>query len=438
MRNRVATVYTETQEFSERYDCQLVVVEGPDQGRAIRLEGRIVVGSGASCDLTLSDGRVSEEHLSLERGTSGYLLEDLKSTNGVYYEGSAVTAAALPVGATLKVGHTFLRIQPTSSALEVEPSQSCRFGELVGESLIMRELFAVLELASQAAVTVLIEGETGTGKELAARALHDSSERRKGPFVAVDCGALPESLLESELFGHVRGAFTGATHRRQGAFAKANGGTIFLDELGRISPAVQARLLRVIEERQLKPVGSDSTTSIDARVLAASRHDLDLEVAEGNFRADLFYRLSVLRVRMPPLRSRREDIPMIVEALCASRGFSTGPIGGTNLDRLSTQPWPGNVRELRNVVDRALALSPGAANFSELRIAGGNQDAEDGLTVRSDLPYSEAKDAVLHAFERKYLADAFARCGSNVAQTARDIGLDRKHLATLLKKHGLR
>jgi DNA-binding NtrC family response regulator len=415
-----------------------VVVEGPDQGRAVKINARIVVGSGADSDLQLSDGRVSEQHLSLEPTASGFQLEDLGSTNGVIYEGSAVGSATLSIGATLKIGHSFLRIQPTSSPLEVEPSQACRFGELVGESLIMRELFAVLELASQSEATVLIEGETGTGKELAARALHEASERRKGPFVVVDCGALPENLLESELFGHMRGAFTGATDRRQGAFAKADKGTIFLDELGRISPAVQARLLRVIEERQLKPVGSDDSRAIDVRILGASRHDLDLEVADGSFRADLFYRLSVLRVKMPPLRSRREDIPSIVKAMCDSRGFVPGPIAGPNLDRLTTQAWPGNVRELRNVIDRALALSPGANDFSELRIPGGTEAENEGLSVRSDLPYSEAKDALLHAFERSYLADAFARNESNIAQTARAIGLDRKHLATLLKKHGLR
>lgn len=301
MASRAATVYTETSKQSGSFKCQLVVIDGPDQGRAIDLESYVRIGSADNCDFRLTDGRVSAEHCSLTPSTYGYQLEDLGSTNGVLFEGSSVRAATLPIGATIKIGHTFLRIQPISSPIQVEPTQACRFGELVGESLIMRELFAVLGLASCSDATVLIEGETGTGKELAARAIHEASERRKGPFVAIDCGALPESLLESELFGHIRGAFTGATHRRKGAFAKANGGTIFLDELGRIPPTVQARLLRVIEERQLKPVGSDDALSIDLRVIAASRHDLETEVADGSFRADLFYRLSVLRVQLPPL-----------------------------------------------------------------------------------------------------------------------------------------
>lgn len=438
MSERVATVYTETMALPASHDCQLVVVEGPDMGLACGLSAKVVVGSGEGCDLLLSDGRVSERHLFLEPTQSGYLLEDLGSTNGTLYEGSSVKSATLGVGATLKVGHSFLRIQPIAAPLEVQPSKVGFFGKLVGDSLIMRELFAVLELASQSDATVLLEGETGTGKELAARALHEASGRSKAPFVVVDCGSLPENLLESELFGHVRGAFTGATHSRQGAFAKAQGGTIFLDELGRISSALQARLLRVIEERQLKPVGSDDAKAIDVRIVGASRHDLDLEVADGSFRADLFYRLSVLRVKMPPLRSRREDIPSIATAMCTSRGFPPGSVEGPNLDRLTARAWPGNVRELRNVIDRALALSPGVTSFSELRIPGGEQDQDTSLRVRSDLLYAEAKEAILHTFERKYLADAFIRHDKNIAKTAREVGLDRKHLATLLKKHGLR
>lgn len=430
-RERVATVYTETHSLSESYDCQLVVVEGPDQGRAVRLEaqGEVVVGTNVDCDLALTDGRVSQRHMSLQLGSSGYQLRDLDSTNGVFYEGSAVKAAILPVGATLKVGHSYLRIQPSSSPLEVEPSQSSRFGELVGESLIMRELFAVLELAAQSDVTVLIEGETGTGKELAARALHEASERRKGPFVAVDCGALPESLLESELFGHVRGAFTGATHRREGAFAKANGGTIFLDELGRISPAVQARLLRVIEERRIKPVGSDDSKAVDVRILAASRHDLDVEVAEGSFRADLFYRLSVLRVHMPPLRSRREDIPIIVRAMCASRGFEAGEIAGPNLDRLSTQGWPGNVRELRNVLEYAFAVGLGPI----LKI--------DDLTpeLRGERPPEpiDAKNLTERDLERQRIIDALNKAGGRKGEAASLLGISRSTLWRKLREHRL-
>jgi transcriptional regulator with PAS, ATPase and Fis domain len=284
---------------------------------------------------------------------------------------------------------------------------------------------------------VLLEGETGTGKELAARAIHDASPRRKGPFVAIDCGALPESLLESELFGHVRGAFTGASQGRTGAFLRAQNGTIFLDELGAVPPAVQARLLRVLEERKVRPVGSDSEKELDVRIVAASRASLETRVAEGSFRPDLYYRLSVVRVTLPPLRARREDIPPIVGELLRRRGFETGNVEGENLDLLMAHGWPGNVRELRNAVERALALSPTAKSFAELRIALAPRAADEELAVRADLPYAEAKEQILQAFERRYLTDLLARSGGNLSAASRESGVDRKHLRSLVKKHGL-
>jgi transcriptional regulator with PAS, ATPase and Fis domain len=286
-------------------------------------------------------------------------------------------------------------------------------------------------------VTVLLQGETGTGKELAARGLHEEGPRRKGPFVAVDCGALPEGLLESELFGHVRGAFTGASAERKGAFARADGGTIFLDELAAISPAVQARLLRVVEERRFLPVGSDRERSVDVRIVGAAREDLEAKVAEGSFRPDLYYRLSVVRVEIPPLSQRREDIGPIVARLLARRGVSSGPIQGPNYHQLYTYDWPGNVRELRNVIERAIALSPGATSFAELRLALAEPAANAELLVRTDLQYAEAKEVVLHAFERRYLREIFERAGRNISAAARESGLDRKHLRTLLARHGL-
>ncbi len=237
MRDTVATVHSEALPAGRAPRCQLVVIEGPDMGRAQVIGGGLTVGSGAGCGLLLTDERVSQRHLELRPDGSGFLVRDLDSTNGTHYEGSRIKEAHVPAGATLKVGRSFLRVQAAPEPLEVQPSQSRRFGELVAESLAMREVFAVLELASQSDATVLLEGETGTGKELAARAVHEASPRRKGPFVAIDCGALPESLLESELFGHVRGAFTGASQGRAGAFVRAHQGTIFLDELGAVPAA---------------------------------------------------------------------------------------------------------------------------------------------------------------------------------------------------------
>ncbi len=436
---RATTIFSEAlPDGSEpRARCQLVVVEGPDRGRAVRLDARVVVGADDDCDLVLTDERVSGRHVELKPDGVRFEVTDLDSRNGTLFEGSLIVRVVVPVGATLKVGKTFLRVQPVREPVEVEPSQSRRFGDLVGESLAMREVFAVLELAAESDVTVLLEGETGTGKELAARAIHEAGGRRSGPFVAIDCGALPETLLESELFGHVRGAFTGASHARKGAFARADGGTIFLDELGQISPAVQARLLRVLEERAVKPVGSDDVRKVDVRVVGATRHDLDALVATGAFRADLLYRLSVLKLTLPSLRTRREDLPILVDTLMTRSGLSAGDVAGPNLDRLVVHDWPGNVRELRNVIERSIALTPGANGFAELRLKVASQATGEPLTVRSDQPWADAKQAVLAAFERRYLTDVFARNDGNIAATARDAQMDRKHLRTLLEKHGL-
>lgn len=419
--------------------CQLVVVEGPDMGRAIDLgDAEVVVGSDPSCALVLHDDAVSRRHLAVRADGARFVVRDLDSRNHTLYQGSHLGEASLPAGATLKLGRTFVRIQPRPRPLDVPPSQARRFGELYAESLAMREVFAVLDLAADSDVSVLLEGETGVGKELAARAIHDRGARRAARFVAIDCGALPESLVESELFGHVKGAFTGAANARTGAFVRADGGTIFLDELDSIPLPVQARLVRVLEERRVKAVGSDDDIAIDLRVVGASHRDLRELVAEGKFRPDLYYRLSVVRVVLPPLRERREDLVPIVTAMLKLRGMEEpGAIEGANLDRLLVHDWPGNVRELRNAIDRALALSPGARRFADLRLSIEASTSETDAGVRTDLPFVEAKQLVVDAFERRYLRDVFERCDGNISAAAREAGIDRKHLRTLLVRHGI-
>jgi DNA-binding NtrC family response regulator len=409
-------------------------------GRAAAIAGRpVVVGSDPACDLVLRDPRVSRKHMSVEAGPEGqFTVVDLGSKNGTLYEGAAVQRLAVPAGAALRLGHTTLRIQPEPQALAIEPSRSRKFGELVGESLVMREVFAVLELAAAGDVPVLLEGETGTGKELAARAVHGASARARGPFVAVDCGALPENLVESELLGHVKGAFTGALQARKGAFARAHGGTLFLDELDSLPLALQPRLLRALETRTVRPVGGDQELAVDVRVIAASQRELSAAIAAGTFRPDLYYRLGVLRVSLPPLRARREDLAITARALLAARGFDAGPVEGPALARLTAYDWPGNDRELRNALDRALALSPGARGFADLRLhVPGDSSSDEPLAVRSDLPYADAKQLLLHAFERAYLRDLFAKTDGNISAAARAAGVDRKHLRALLRKHGL-
>ncbi|MBA3502993.1 MAG: sigma-54-dependent Fis family transcriptional regulator, partial [Deltaproteobacteria bacterium] len=333
-------------------------------------------------------------------------------------------------------GKTALRIEPEAQPLDIAPSQARRFGELVGESLAMREVFAVLERIAGSDATLLVEGETGTGKELVARAVHEASARRRGPFVAVDCGALPENLLESELFGHVRGAFTGAVRDRVGAFETASGGTIFLDELGELPLDLQTRLLGVLERRRVTPLGGETPRPIDVRVVAATNRDLRAQVNQGSFREDLYFRLAVVTVEMPALRARRQDIRIYVERFLDELGArGTFTFDEDTLDRLERNPWRGNVRELRNVIERASALGSGA--IPSMREEQPVLPAvAAGIDV--DVPFKTAKAALVDDFERAYCTKLLEAHAQNITQAARAAELDRVYLLRVLDKHGLR
>ncbi len=433
------TIHTEgLPAFDMPERCKLVVVDGPDSGTVLEMSretGPITVGTDPTCTLTLADGAVSRQHVRLELANLGVAVRDLDSLNGTYLGDSRIGNALLRPGMTLRIGSTHLRIQPRPTPVHIAPSQSRRFGDLVAESLEMREIFAVLERASQSTVPVLIEGETGTGKELAASGVHEASGR-SGPFVALDCGALPGDLLESELFGHVAGAFTGAQSTRKGAFQRANGGTLFLDELQNMAPEAQVRLLRALESGRVRPVGSDTEVDVDVRIVAAGQR-LAKRVEEGKLRADLYYRLSVVSIELPPLRDRPEDVGLIASKLLERRGLDFEP-GGESLEFLRSHSWPGNVRELRNVLDRAIALSRDPESFEDLPIALNADLVSEPLAVRTDLAFTDAKQRVIETFERRYLADLIARCGGNVSEAARQANMDRKYLAELLDRHGLR
>jgi DNA-binding NtrC family response regulator len=338
----------------------------------------------------------------------------------------------------VQFGATPIRIA-AAEAISLPPSERDHFGAMAGKSVAMRELFAVLEMAAPTDATVLIEGESGTGKELAARAIHEASSRAKQAFVVVDCSAITENLLDSHLFGHVRGAFTGADKDRRGAFVEATGGTLFLDELGELPLPAQAKLLRVLEAQTVQPVGADRPVQVDTRVVAATHRDLSRMVAAKEFRFDLFYRLAVVHVALPPLRDRLEDLPHLIATLYEARGAQTGPIDGENLERMRRHGWPGNVRELRNVLERAWALSGPNAKFRELRLWLDPSAAAPQLweVVDTALPFKEAKERWNDHFERRYVAMVFASSASNVTRAADHAGLSRRHFRELLYKHGI-
>ena len=417
-------------------ELKLLVVSGPDFGKQLVLrDGNYLVGKTPAADLVLTDGAVSREHLRVRVVRGNVRLEDSQSSNGSFFGGMRFEAIEVRPGATIRIGRTDLQVAAANEAPPPRPSEHRSFGELYGESLAMRQAFGLLERAASGDADVLLQGATGTGKDLAAEALHQAGARRDRPFVICDLAAMAPTLIESDLFGHVRGSFTGAVNDRAGAFERANGGTIFLDEVGDLPLELQPRLLRALERRQVKRMGGDHYQKVDVRVVAATHKDLDKEVKAGRFREDLYHRLAVVTVSLPSLCDRLEDIPGLIDRILQRLGvpakrdvFLTSE---TQL-LLRVYHWPGNVRELRNVVERAVKLGtpPSVPSNPQDLAADASKDA-------ADLPFKEAKDRLVVAFERDYLTDLMRRCDNNVSQAAREAGIARVYLHRLLQKHGL-
>jgi len=419
---------------------RLLVVKGQDRGESIAVGDQpITLGSGSGSDVLLSDPTVSRRHLSVEPGHDGVIVRDLGSTNGSFVQGARFQELTLGFGAEVTIGHTILKYVPDEETLDPTPTDEEAFGSLVGRDPKLRKLFRLLGDVANTEATVLLEGETGTGKELLAEEIHRHSARRDGPFVVFDCGAVPSELIESALFGHVRGAFTGAISDRRGAFAEADGGTIFLDEVGELSPEVQPVLLRALDKHAIRPVGGASYENVSVRVVAATNRNLRNEMNAKHFREDLYYRLAVVRVSVPALRQRLDDIPLLAEhfvrLFCGDRHIEIGP---RELEKLKQHAWPGNVRELRNVIERACALCHGERlEIDETFEVRPISEAPSG-GVDLDLPFKQAKARVIDAFEREYIQALLKRHKGNLSAASRSAEVDRKHFRELLRKHGLR
>ena len=421
--------------------CKLVVIKGAQRGTEFVINSDLFrVGKAPENDLVLDDETVSRGHFEIMRDAKGYLVRDMKSTNGTFLDGAEVKEAYLRSGSVIAAGSVELKFTPFEERIEILPSEKESLGEMVGKSAAMREIFGLIEKIAPTDATVLIEGETGTGKDMIARTLHQLSPRHAGPFIVVDCGAVAGTLIESELFGHEKGAFTGAVTARQGAFELASGGTVFLDELGELSLDLQPKLLRVLEQRELRRVGGTKTTKVDLRVIAATRKDLRSEVEKGKFREDLYFRLNVVPITAPALRERREDIPLLIDSILQK----LAPGGSTEITEstraaLMAHDWPGNVRELRNVIERALALGgdPGMLVAPLGGEAGKNAQLRDGVEFEPGLSFRDTKEKWNELFERRYLAWLIKRADGNISKAARDADMDRKYLHKLLRKYGI-
>ncbi len=421
---------------------EVEVVKGPDKGTTLLWEDVVFrAGVAPDNDLVLADPTVSRHHMRIDVSAQGYRVRDLGSKNGVLLDGILVRDAWLPGGCKIVVGDTTLKLRPVRETMDLELSKSERLGGMLGSSPQMRRLFALVQRVAGSEATVLIEAESGTGKELVAQAVHDLSQRRQGPFEIIDCSAIPESILESELFGHTKGAFTGAIASRKGLVESAVGGTVFLDEIGELPLAMQGKILRLIERREIRPVGADAFHAVDVRIVAATNRVLKEEVAAGRFREDLFYRLNVVRMRIPPLRERREDIPMLADHFMAefsARDKRRYSLPHSFISRLMEYEFPGNVRELRNLLEQG-CLIPDAVEMDlslpQRRQTGSQDDSPlPGIEELLALPYKDAKERLTALFEEHYWLQLLARCGNNVSEAARQGGIHRKSLEYLMRK----
>ena len=434
---RMSDIETQLQQRAQTQvvtSLRVEVIDGPDRGAHAAGGDTVSVGTARDNALVLGDFTVSRYHLEIAVRPQGIVVTDLGSTNGTYIGAVRIERAVVPPNTPITLGGTTIRFEDAvRRTVRNELPEVRDLHGMIARSPQMLRLFADIERIAATPTSVLIVGESGTGKERVAEALHARSGRAPAPLVTIDCGALASPLIASELFGHERGAFTGADRVHAGAFERAGTGTVFLDEIGELPAADQSSLLGVLERRRFRRVGGTQEIEVGARVIAATNRDLRAEVNTGRFRHDLYHRLAVVVLRLPPLRDRREDIIPLVRHFARDLG-ATEPVetifGADTLARWERHPWPGNIRELRNAVEAALVVGP-LGNYEQL--PGPSHDDAEPLQ-----PYKDARAAVVREFEHGYLKRLLAEAGGNVSQAARTAKMDRSHLIDLLHRHGLK
>jgi DNA-binding NtrC family response regulator len=412
----------------------LTILDGPEKGRSYELgpllAPRVLVGTSDACAIRLSDGLVSRRHCALDWIDGRLRVSDLRSTNGTSVDGVGVLEAFLREGQIVRIGDTVFHVDRREGNSPVAPPRSTAtsFGRVIGGSAAMQCLYPLCERIAASTVPCIIEGETGTGKEILAESIHEQGSRAAGPFVVFDCTAVPPNLLEPVLFGHERGAHTGAMGVRAGVFEEAHGGTLLIDEIGELDRVLQPKLLRVVERSEVRRVGTTKPIRVDVRVLVATRRDLDREAQSGRFRDDLYHQLAVARIELPPLRQRAGDVERLARHFYEQLGLDPNAMDPSQLASWRDYAWPGNVRELRNAVTRYVALGETTIPGTDVPIAG-RDIIEEILTRR--LPLSLARRQVLDHFVRRYVARVLEEHGGNVAQAARASGIARRYLRKL-------
>ncbi|MDD4870725.1 MAG: sigma 54-interacting transcriptional regulator [Kiritimatiellae bacterium] len=424
---------------------KLLAISGPLQGKEFMVDKNVyTIGSGPNNNLVLEDSTISRRHCEIQLGPEGYVIRDLGSTNGTVVQGVKVSEAYLNQSTEIQLGKTKVVFCPLKEAMEYTLSQNESFGRLLGKSVSMRRVFHVAETYAPTDATILIEGDTGTGKEVLAEEIHKHSTRKDKPFIVIDCASLAKELIESELFGHTKGSFTGANIDRTGAFEYADGGTVFLDEIGDLSGELQPKLLRVLEKKEIRKVGSNKLRNIDVRIISATNRKLESEVNAGRFREDLYFRLSVVNIDLAPLRNRKDDIPML------AKHFMKEFFGSDAMDQIAdfektmeafkTHDWPGNVRELRNLIEMASYNKQRPINLSSFLYLGKMKTtAENSRDLDSEMrPFKDAKGDLVEKFERDYISALLKRNDGNVSKASREAGIERAYLQRLIKRYDLK
>ncbi len=427
------------------HKSKLLAVSGPLKGKEFMITKEVfTIGSGEGNDLTLNDSTISRSHCEIRVVPEGYLIRDMGSTNGTVVQGLRITEAYLTHGTEVQLGKTKIVFCPLRETVEYALSQEEKFGQLIGASIPMRRVFHIAETYAPTDATVMIEGETGTGKEVLAEEIHRHSKRKDKPFIVVDCAALAQDLIASELFGHTKGSFTGAVSDRIGAFEHADGGTVFLDEIGDLGLELQPKLLRVLEKKEIRRVGSNQVRQVDVRFISASNRNLRNDLNDGRFREDLFYRLSVVRIELPPLRKRPEDIPILgkkfLKELLPGDGMRTVVDFEKTMTAFRNHDWPGNVRELRNLIEFACYSGRRPLNLGTFLYLGKNppEHAVGFGPFSLDQPFKEAKNNLIQEFERRYVTKLLDECDGNISQAARKAEIERAYLQRLVKKYSLK
>jgi transcriptional regulator with GAF, ATPase, and Fis domain len=419
----------------------VVVVEGPDRGLTVKLDGesssRTYVGKSLICGIRLGDPKVSRRHATFDVAGDSLRLIDLGSTNGTTVNGLRIHDVTLRGGELVQVGDTRLQVDRLAP-LTVATSTQSSFGRTLGASPEMRRLYPLCERLAAANVPLLIEGETGTGKEVLAESLHEKSDRADKPFVIFDCTAVAPDLMEAALFGHERGAFTGAVTASKGFFELADGGTVFIDEIGELAAGLQPKLLRALDRGEVRRIGGTEWIRVDVRLIAATRRDLEKDIQAGRFRDDLFYRLAVTRIELPPLRARQGDIALLAQTFWRQLGPHAGAIPHDLLLRFESYGWPGNVRELRNAVAKRIALGDLEPDLFPASGSGPAPPGEDVIArvIELGLPLSEARDMVIEDFERRYLQKLMTQHEGDATRAAAAAGVARRYFQLLRSRRG--